>query len=149
MPYAYFIVFILIMAGMMLWQSRTTKKQQAQRNSFMENLKPGSLVITIGGIIGTVVSVDTEYEEIVIDSEGSLLRFAFKSISREYTRPAFVHDDEVDEQGNPLPIESASQESAQESFENGAAAEQAQNATEDDETIIAQSMTDTASQQID
>ena len=43
------------------------------------------------------------YEEIVIDSEGSLLRFGFNAISREYTRPAFVHDDEVDENGNPLP----------------------------------------------
>ena len=43
------------------------------------------------------------HDEIVIDSEGSLLRFGFNAISREYTRPAFVHDDEVDENGNPLP----------------------------------------------
>ena len=47
--------------------------------------------------------MDTEYEEIVIDSEGSQLRFGFNAISREYVRPAYVHDDEVDENGNPLP----------------------------------------------
>ena len=53
-------------------------------------------MITIGGIIGKVVSVDTEYEEIVVDSEGSQLRFGFNAISREYVRPAYVHDDEVE-----------------------------------------------------
>lgn len=35
---------------------------------FRSSLEPGTEVITIGGIIGKVVSVDEEYEEIVIDS---------------------------------------------------------------------------------
>ena len=73
-------------------------------------------MITIGGIIGKVVSVDTEYEEIVVDSEGSQLRFGFNAISREYVRPAYVHDDEVDENGNPLskkPVVDATEEPAQ------------------------------------
>ena len=78
--------------------------------------------LTIGGIIGKVVSVDTEYEEIVVDSEGSQLRFGFNAISREYVRPAYVHDDEVDENGNPLskedepdqkPVVDATEEPAQ------------------------------------
>ena len=90
------------MFGMMLWQSKKAKQQQAERQDFRSNLQPGTEVITIGGIIGKVVSVDTEYEEIVVDSEGSQLRFGFNAISREYVRPAYVHDDEVDENGNPL-----------------------------------------------
>ena len=49
--------------------------------------------------------VDEQYEEIVIDSEGSKLRFGFNAIAREYIRPAYVSDDEVDENGNPLPDE--------------------------------------------
>ncbi len=49
---------------------------------FRSSLEPGTEVITIGGIIGKVVSVDEEYEEIVIDSEGSLLRFTFRAINK-------------------------------------------------------------------
>ena len=110
------------MFGMMFWQSKKAKQQQAERQNFRSNLQPGTEVITIGGIIGKVVSVDTEYEEIVVDSEGSQLRFGFNAISREYVRPAYVHDDEVDENGNPLskedepdqkPIVDATEEPAQ------------------------------------
>lgn len=102
MDILFLVVFIVVMFGMMFWQSKKAKQQQAERQDFRSNLQPGTEVITIGGIIGKVVSVDTEYEEIVVDSEGSQLRFGFNAISREYVRPAYVHDDEVDENGNPL-----------------------------------------------
>ena len=102
MDYIFLIVIIVVMFGMMFWQSKKAKQQQAERQDFRSNLQPGTEVIPIGGIIGKVISVDTEYEEIVVDSEGSQLRFGFNAISREYVRPAYVHDDEVDENGNPL-----------------------------------------------
>lgn len=102
MDILFLVVLIVVMFGMMFWQSKKAKQQQAERQDFRSNLQPGTEVITIGGIIGKVVSVDTEYEEIVVDSEGSQLRFGFSAISREYIRPAYVHDDEVDENGNPL-----------------------------------------------
>lgn len=102
MDILFLVVFLVVMFGMMFWQSKKAKQQQAERQDFRSNLQPGTEVITIGGIIGKVVSVDTEYEEIVVDSEGSQLRFGFNAISREYVRPAYVHDDEVDENGNPL-----------------------------------------------
>lgn len=102
MDILFLVVLIVVMFGMMFWQSKKAKQQQAERQDFRSNLQPDTEVITIGGIIGKVVSVDTEYEEIVVDSEGSQLRFGFNAISREYVRPAYVHDDEVDENGNPL-----------------------------------------------
>ena len=102
MDILFLVVLIVVMFGMMFWQSKKAKQQQAERQDFRSNLQPGTEVITNGGIIGKVVSVDTEYEEIVVDSEGSQLRFGFNAISREYVRPAYVHDDEVDENGNPL-----------------------------------------------
>lgn len=102
MDILFLVVLIVVMFGMMFWQSKKAKQQQAERQDFRSNLQPGTEVITIGGIIGKVVSVDTEYEEIVVDFEGSQLRFGFNAISREYVRPAYVHDDEVDENGNPL-----------------------------------------------
>ena len=122
MDIPFLVVLIVVMFGMMFWQSKKAKQQQAERQNFRSNLQPGTEVITIGGIIGKVVSVDTEYEEIVVDSEGSQLRFGFNAISREYVRPAYVHDDEVDENGNPLskedepdqkPIVDATEEPAQ------------------------------------
>lgn len=122
MDIIFLVVLIVVMFGMMFWQSKKAKQQQAERQDFRSNLQPGTEVITIGGIIGKVVSVDTEYEEIVVDSEGSQLRFGFNAISREYVRPAYVHDDEVDENGNPLskedepdqkPIVDATEEPAQ------------------------------------
>lgn len=122
MDILFLVVLIVVMFGMMFWQSKKAKQQQAERHDFRSNLQPGTEVITIGGIIGKVVSVDTEYEEIVVDSEGSQLRFGFNAISREYVRPAYVHDDEVDENGNPLskedepdqkPVVDATEEPAQ------------------------------------
>ena len=112
MDYMFLIVIIVVMFGMMFWQSKKAKQQQAERPDFRANLQPGTEVITIGGVIGKVVSVDTEYEEIVIDSEGSQIRFGFNAISREYVRPAYVHDDEVDENGNPLPTDSTDEDQA-------------------------------------
>ncbi len=122
MDILFLVVLIVVMFGMMFWQSKKAKQQQAERQNFHSSLQPGTEVITIGGIIGKVVSVDTEYEEIVVDSEGSQLRFGFNAISREYVRPAYVHDDEVDENGNPLskedepdqkPVVDATEEPAQ------------------------------------
>ena len=112
MDYMFLIVIIVVMFGMIFWQSKKAKQQQAERQDFRANLQPGTEVITIGGVIGKVVSVDTEYEEIVIDSEGSQIRFGFNAISREYVRPAYVHDDEVDENGNPLPTDSTDEDQA-------------------------------------
>lgn len=118
MDILFLVVLIVVMFGMMFWQSKKAKQQQAERQNFRSSLQPGTEVITIGGIIGKVVSVDTEYEEIVVDSEGSQLRFGFNAISREYVRPAYVHDDEVDENGNPLPTDSADEnQAAQEPIE--------------------------------
>ncbi|TPF93049.1 preprotein translocase subunit YajC [Bifidobacterium sp. UTBIF-78] len=100
--YIMLIVMVVVIGGMMWWQSKKSKQQQQERQDFRRNLQPGTEVITIGQVIGKVVEVDEQYEEIVIDSEGSKMRFAFNAIAREYTRPAYVSDDEVDENGNPL-----------------------------------------------
>ena len=90
--YIMLIVIVVVFGGMMWWQSKKAKQQQQEKQDFRRNLQPGTEVITIG-------------EEIVIDSEGSKLRFGFNAIAREYIRPAYVSDDEVDENGNPLPDE--------------------------------------------
>ena len=96
-------VVIIAFFGMMIWQSKKAQEQQQERKDFRANLQPGTEVITIGQVIGKVVEVDNQYDEIVIDTEGTKMRFALNAIAREYVRPAYVSDDEVDEYGNPLP----------------------------------------------
>lgn len=98
-----FLGVIIAFFGMMIWQSKKAKEQQQERKDFRANLQPGTEVITIGQVIGKVVEVDNQYDEIVIDTEGTKMRFALNAIAREYVRPAYVSDDEVDEYGNPLP----------------------------------------------
>ena len=100
--YIMLIVIVVVFGGMMWWQSKKAKQQQQEKQDFRRNLQPGTEVITIGQVIGKVVEVDEQYEEIVIDSEGSKLRFGFNAIAREYIRPAYVSDDEDDENRNPL-----------------------------------------------
>lgn len=99
--YIMLVVMIVVFGGMMWWQSKKSKQAQQEKQDFRRNLQPGTEVITIGQVIGKVVEVDEQYEEIVIDSEGSRLRFGFNAIAREYVRPAYVSDDEVDENRQP------------------------------------------------
>lgn len=94
--YGMLVVLIVAMVAMMWFQSRNAKKRQSEMRSFHESLQPGTEVITIGGIIGKIVSVDSQYEEIVIDSEGSLLRLSFRAVNRVYVRPAFISDEEAE-----------------------------------------------------
>ena len=94
--YGMLIALVVVMVGMMWFQSRNAKKRQAEMRSFHDSLQPGTEVITIGGIIGKIVSVDTQYEEIVIDSEGSLMRLSFRAVNRVYVRPAFISDEEAE-----------------------------------------------------
>lgn len=126
--YLIMIVFIVLIGIMMWWQSRKAKQQQQKMKDFRSSLEPGTEVITIGGIIGKVVSVDEEYEEIVIDSEDSLLRFTFRAINKEYTRPAFIHDDEVED------VEQTDEADDQVQVPVDKALESAENATQSDDS---------------
>lgn len=129
MEYIMLIILIVMMAVMMFYSSRKAKKQQQERQAFRTSLTPGTEVITIGGLIGKVVEVDEQYEEIVLDSEGSLLRFSLQSISKAYVRPAYVSDDEVDENGNPLDTDSPAQIQSDDSTET-------ESGNDDSETVV-------------
>ena len=122
------IVIVVVFGGMMWWQSKKAKQQQQEKQDFRRNLQPGTEVITIGQVIGKVVEVDEQYEEIVIDSEGSLLRFTFRAINKEYTRPAFIHDDEVED------AEQTDEADDQAQVPVDKALESAENATQSDDS---------------
>ncbi|WP_081867249.1 preprotein translocase subunit YajC [Bifidobacterium bombi] len=110
----FMLIIIVVMVLMMWWSTRKNKQQQSEVKNFRESLQPGTLVVTIGGVIGKVVSIDTKYEEIVLDSDGSLLRFRLSSVSKEYVRPAFIDDEDVDADGNPIVDDAAFDQDEQE-----------------------------------
>lgn len=138
MPSAIFlIVMIVLMGGMMWWQSRNAKKQQQQRQDFQNSLQPGTEVITNAGLVAKVVSVDEQYDEIVLESEGSRMRFFTgsmqgtpRAVVYPYVRPAFVSDDEVDENGNPLIQTAEDDQPVQESIDVDQPEAQAQDTAE-------------------
>lgn len=117
--YGMLIVLVIAMVGIMWFQSRNMKKRQTELRSFHDSLKPGVEVITIGGIIGKVVSVDADHEEIVLDSEGSLLRVSFRAVNRVYVRVDFnSYDKEDSAEGANNNADSAEDNESQESNES-------------------------------
>lgn len=102
MEYGFMIVVIVFMVGLMWWQSRKSKQQQSKVQDFRQSLQPGTAVATFSGLVGTVVSVELDKDQIVIDSEGSQSRWRIQAITEPPVVPAYVSDDEVDEEGNPL-----------------------------------------------
>ncbi|MFC2663390.1 preprotein translocase subunit YajC [Scardovia wiggsiae] len=99
------LVLIILMIALMWWTSRKQRSQQNKIQDFRKALKPGDEVATVSGLLGTVHSVDLDHDEIVIDSEGSLSKWRIQAITEPPVRPAYISDDEVDEEGNPLPKE--------------------------------------------
>ena len=97
------LVLIILMIALMWWTSRKQRSQQNKIQDFRKALKPGDEVATVSGLLGTVHSVDLDHDEIVIDSEGSLSKWRIQAITEPPVRPAHISDDEVDEEGNPLP----------------------------------------------
>ncbi len=116
--YGMLIVLVVAMVGIMWFQSRSMKKRQTELRSFHDSLKPGVEVITIGGIIGKVVSVDADHEEIVIDSENSLLRVSFRAVNRVYVRVDFNSYDKEDNSQDANSVEDSNSENVDESQES-------------------------------
>ena len=67
---------------------RPQQKKQKDQKSFVENLKKGDSVVTIGGLHGRIVSVDDTTITLEVD-RGVRLTFEKTSVSREATsKPA-------------------------------------------------------------
>lgn len=75
-----FLVMLLVMGGMMIFMSRSQKKQYQKRMESLNKLQKGYEVITIGGLYGTVDEVDTERKTVVLDVDGVYLTFELTAI---------------------------------------------------------------------
>ena len=75
-----FAVIIVVIIVMSVVQNKQRKKQMAEDQERKSKLCVGTKVITIGGIMGTVVSVNHEENTFVLESEGSVLKFDKRAI---------------------------------------------------------------------
>ncbi|WP_418968599.1 preprotein translocase subunit YajC [Alloscardovia omnicolens] len=102
MSYGMLIILLIAMVGFTFWSTRQQKKQQQKVQEFRESLEPGTEVATVSGLLGTIESVDLDRDIVIINSEGSLSKWRIQAITEPPIIPAYVSDDEVDEEGNPL-----------------------------------------------
>ncbi|MDR1606670.1 MAG: preprotein translocase subunit YajC [Streptococcaceae bacterium] len=70
-----FLILIVVFGVMMWFMQRSQKKAAAQRQAQLDNMQPGSEIVTIGGLHGILASIDKEKGTIELDAEGVILTF--------------------------------------------------------------------------
>ena len=68
-----FVILIILFGGMMWFMQRNQKKAAAQRQEQLDNMQPGSEIVTIGGLHGILANADKGTIE--LDAEGVILTF--------------------------------------------------------------------------
>lgn len=53
------IILMVVIFYFLLW--RPQKKQQKRRQEMLDSLKPGDKIVTVGGVMGTIVSLHDDY----------------------------------------------------------------------------------------
>jgi preprotein translocase subunit YajC len=67
---------VALMILMFWWTGRARRKQEAKRKELLSSLKKGDKIVTIGGIIGTVIEI-RENEVTVKTDESNNVRMKF------------------------------------------------------------------------
>ena len=78
----FMIIMLLGMLGLMFFMQSRARKQQANQAQFRSNLQPGQRVMTQGGLVGTIVSINEADDTVVLDSAGSLCEYMRAGISK-------------------------------------------------------------------
>jgi len=66
---------IILFGGMLLllfWSSRSRRKQESKHKQMLASLKKGDKVVTIGGIVGTVIEVRPEEITVKVDESNNV-----------------------------------------------------------------------------
>ncbi len=98
------VVYIVIMIAIFYFLLiRPQRKRDKQTRSMLDDLRPGDEVITIGGVMGIVVSIKDESVLIASGANNTKLRFEKSAIKEVLT----VHDEEPE-------VEDADEEASEE-----------------------------------
>ena len=78
--YIFLGIIIVAFIIMSVVQNKNRKKQAAEDQARKDKLCAGTTVITIGGIMGRVVSVNHDENSFVLDTEGTKMKFDKRAI---------------------------------------------------------------------
>ena len=69
-----YLIFVLLggVVLMWIWMGRGRRKEQAKRKEMLSNLKKGDKIVTIGGIIGTVIEVKPDEVTVKVDETNNV-----------------------------------------------------------------------------
>jgi preprotein translocase subunit YajC len=95
-PLSLFLPFILIIGVMYFLVMRPQQKRRREAMELQNKLGPGDEIVTIGGLHGTVVSIEDDVVLLEI-APAVQVRFARPAIARVVTRAAEPVADTVDE----------------------------------------------------
>jgi preprotein translocase subunit YajC len=75
------LIYAIIIGGMYLVLLRPQQKKKKQEEEMRKSIGIGDEVITIGGIIGKIISVKDDNDSIVVESGNNKIRFKRWAIS--------------------------------------------------------------------
>ncbi len=83
-------LFVVLLGGVVLmwiWMGRGRRKQEAKRKEMLSNLKKGDKIVSIGGIIGTVIEAKPEEITVKVDETNNVrmkfARWAIRGVGEE------------------------------------------------------------------
>lgn len=83
-------LFLVLLGGVVLmwiWMGRGRRKQEAKRKEMLSNLKKGDKIVSIGGIIGTVIEAKPEEITVKVDETNNVrmkfARWAIRGVGEE------------------------------------------------------------------
>jgi preprotein translocase subunit YajC len=100
------ILFLLLLFGVVYFlMIRPQQKRRREAQTMQNTLGPGDEIVTIGGLHGTVVSIDSDVATLEI-APGVVVTFARPAIARVLPRPEPVVDsEEVPVEDEPVVVE--------------------------------------------
>lgn len=74
---------VILFVAMYIFVYIPNKKKQKSMQELHNSVAPGDVVITMGGIVGTVVRKDGDYVTLMVDKEkGTTMQFVLYAISQ-------------------------------------------------------------------
>ena len=67
-------IYAVIIGGMYFFLFRPQQKKKKQEDEMRQNVKIGDEIVTIGGIVGKVISVKNDGETLVIESSSNKVK---------------------------------------------------------------------------
>jgi preprotein translocase subunit YajC len=78
-------LFLVLLGGVVLmwiWMGRGRRKQDAKHKEMLANLKKGDKIVSIGGIIGTVIEVRPDEVTVKVDETNNVrMKFTRRAIA--------------------------------------------------------------------